>query len=108
MDIEQLKLILETVRGATGDVKDVAIYWLALEAGKVVVGYVASGIGIYALVKVIKMIIAAVATNTMSTLRDIVLPDQAGTYVTASEIARVREAIVYGMGAKRKAREAKA
>jgi hypothetical protein len=33
MDIEQLKLILETVQGITGDAKTAAIWWMALHYG---------------------------------------------------------------------------
>jgi hypothetical protein len=33
MDIEQLKLILETVQGITGDAKSAAIWWMALHYG---------------------------------------------------------------------------
>lgn len=33
MDIEQLKLILETVQGIAGDAKTTAIWWMALHYG---------------------------------------------------------------------------
>ena len=50
MDIEQLKLILETVSGVSGDAQVIAVAWLLLDKVLPVAGWLAFGYGIYRLV----------------------------------------------------------
>lgn len=94
MDIEQLKLILQTVEAATGGAKDVAVYWLALEAGKVLLSFATTiviAVGLYKLARTLitRLIDDHVIDKTMVIMRNEALPLQAYGSVGLSEAKEV-------------------
>ncbi len=96
MDIEQLKLILQTVEATTGNAKDVAVYWLVLEGAKALLDYgIWFGV-LYASFKTAEQLVSLIP-NRAAELRDMVLPRMAGTHVTAGEISEVKAVILKGL-----------
>jgi hypothetical protein len=100
MDIEQLKLILQTVEATTGNAKDVAVYWLALEGGKAVLDYAIAGAAIYAVFKVVTRLTSYIPTPFEKRMRDIVIPHMSGTVVVDSERRQIESALRKGLEAK--------
>jgi hypothetical protein len=98
MDIEQLKLVLQSVDGVTEGAKQIGIGWLALDFLKDLLGY---GLGFYGISKATKLIYTIVegmiATSRLGEIRDIVVPGQRGTSVSRGELNRIFEACRAGV-----------
>ncbi len=96
MDIEQLKLIIETVKSVSGDAQSVAIWWLILDKLVPVIVWLLVGVGIY---KVCNKIINEIRNESdnerrMNELRDILCPG-CGGYICNRDyqkmLAKIRE-----------------
>ena len=103
MDIEQLKLILETLKGATGEAKDLIIFWILADA---IPSLLKFGIGFGVLAFIGRRVIdarevSACDTKTVAEVRDFLIPHQAGTYLDRNERNRVRAFIAEAIKAKR-------
>lgn len=95
MDIEQLKLVLQSVDGVTEGAKQIGIGWLALDFLKDILPF---AFGIFAVSKTAKLIQASVGESSrIKSLRDIVFPDQVGTEVSSSEVRRMQRLLEQGV-----------
>lgn len=95
MDIEQLKLVLQSVDGVTEGAKQIGIGWLALDFIKDLFPF---ALGFFVAAKAAKLIQASVAESSrMQALRDRVFPDQIGTTVSSSEFRRVQNLLEVGI-----------
>ena len=85
MDIEQLKLVIETVKSVSGDAQAVAIWWLILDKLLPVVAWLIVGYGVFkTATKIINAISAADHNEVMiKELRDVLYPNGSG-YVCGS------------------------
>lgn len=103
MDIEQLKLILETLKGATGEAKDLIIFWVLADA---IPSLLKFGIGFGVLAFIAKRGIAAVSasdcdTRAIAEIRDYLVPGQTGTHLVETERRLVRAFISNAIRAKK-------
>lgn len=64
MDIEQLKLVLATVQGVSGDAFKVGAIYIGAQFLKEIVGYGMGGVVLFTGYKAAKLIIAAINSNT--------------------------------------------
>ena len=98
-DINQLKLILETIGQTTESAKWVLLAWLGIDILKIVIGW-AGGI-------ILLKLVITVLTNIFSMncfgkqCRDAVIPGEQGTHVSDSERRKVMETIRLGLEAKK-------
>lgn len=86
MDIEQLKLVIETVKSVSGDAQSVAIWWLILDKLVPVVAWLLVGLGIYSAVNKLINAVKDDSDNErrIKELRDILHPNGSG-YVCSSD-----------------------
>ena len=91
MDIEQLKLVLQSVDGVTEGAKQIGIGWLVLDFAKDLLSY---GLGFYGILKASKLVYSIVqacqtttgAESRIREMRDILVPSRALTgHVTHEE-----------------------
>lgn len=80
MDIEQLKLVIETVKSVSGDAQAVAIWWLVLDKLLPIIAWLIVGCGVF---KIATKIINAIATESnnedrLKELCDILYPSGSG------------------------------
>jgi hypothetical protein len=102
MDIEQLKLILETVGTATDGVRDFAIAWLAIEAAKYVLGYAVGAACLVATYKIMMRLIGALRENMFAKeIRNLVCPELPYGEITDREKREIMEVVKAGMERKK-------
>ena len=72
MDIEQLKLVIETVKSVSGDAQAVAIWWLVLDKLLPIIAWLIVAAGVYKIISVFghKVILEKECEETLKILRD--------------------------------------
>lgn len=96
MDIEQLKLILETISGLGADTKEAVIWWFVFDFVKFLLGYGIIAGALYAAVHVIMRLIdtnKGVAESALTDIRDelgIGMPGSLSKY----EITQTRSSVM--------------
>lgn len=97
MDIEQLKMILEAVTSATDGATEFAIWMIAINFSKALLGYLLAGVGIFAAYRLIKKIIAACTEDSWArNLRGISDPRSNYGSLTESEKKRILDLLRKG------------
>lgn len=92
MDIEQLKLVLETVKGITDDATSVAIWYFVLTYGLSFLSKVmCAGVGIYIVHRIASTVLAVNEDEALvKELRSVVAP-QTGGWVSSGERNLIRK-----------------
>ena len=98
MDIEQLKLILQTIEGTAESAKLIALTWLIFQLIKVLLFWAFWAAATTLGYKLIKNMCAASKEETdgvriIRECRDLILPENAGTFVTDGEISIIKTKI---------------
>ena len=98
MDIEQLKLILETIQSTTGDAKHVLIMFLSYSGLKMLIGYVLTGLGIWFSYKCVRSLLNNFKEYMFAcSLRGMVCPGLNHGDLTTSEKDKIINAVRLGM-----------
>lgn len=98
-DIEQLKLILETIGQTTESAKWVLLAWLGVDLLKTTIGAI---ITLVAIVIIVRAVTGLVFDNIFGRVcRDMVIDGQIGTYINERERDRVQKIIKLGLEAEK-------
>lgn len=99
MDIEQLKLILQTIQAAGAGAKQIGIIWFIIYGLKVFGGGLLIGSLIFAAYKVADKILYIFneTEKFVMELRDIVLNESSYGSITKSEKTEIRKAVIRGI-----------
>jgi hypothetical protein len=99
MDLEQLKIIMETIGAATGAAKTFGIFWLAIQLVRIIFTFSLLGgvaIGIY---KTIRYLIdkTSAENSFIKSLRQVACPDYAYGNVRQSQKTEIFNAVLRGV-----------
>ena len=94
MNIEQLKMILDTIGSTTGEVKTFAISWLALDFISALIGWSILWILIFLAYKIASPVVSS--SLRLTQLRNLVDPGRSG-YVSSYEYKEIKDAVERGL-----------
>jgi len=98
MDIEQLKLIFETLSGVTGAAKSIGVFWLSIYLFEIICIYALGGAAVFALFKVLSRLVSILNDNTFAcSLRHLVCPGEAYGVLTKNERELILTTIKRGL-----------
>lgn len=92
MDIEQLKLVIETVKSVSGDAQTVAIVWLLLDKLLPVIAWLVVGVGAFKLLS--RLILNINSHKDMCDIRDMLgigVPGHLMDCERSKVLAKIRE-----------------